>query len=266
MSKLFTATVVMQAVATGRLDLDRPITTYLPGFTVHSAFEKHPERKITLRMLTGHTAGFTQEAPVGNTSELDPGTFEAHVRGISRTWLRFPVGTGLAYYRAWASTSPRTSSSESWEAVPGGRARVAVRAARHGAQHLRPGGDPGKRESRRRAQGRGVPSLAAAHREPMTGAGGLYTSARDLAQFLRFQLNGGSVDGRVVLDRRWLDEMRTVPPPRAGAAAGYALGVVRHRWNTWLISLSTAAVGTGSSPTCGGRPSRDRDRRPHELS
>ena len=97
MSKLFTATVVMQAVATGRLDLDEPITTYLPGFTVHSAFEKHPERKITLRMLLSHTAGFTQEAPVGNTNELDPGTFEAHVRSISRTWLRFPVGTGLAY-------------------------------------------------------------------------------------------------------------------------------------------------------------------------
>ena len=42
MSKLFTATAVMQAVAAGRLDLDEPITTYLPAFTVHSAFEEHP--------------------------------------------------------------------------------------------------------------------------------------------------------------------------------------------------------------------------------
>ena len=71
----------------------------------------------------------------------------------------------------------------------------------------------------------------------MTAAGGLYTSARDLARFLRFQLNGGSIDGRVVLDRKWLEEMRTVPPPHAGAPAGYALGVVRHRWNTWPRSL-----------------------------
>src|SRR6266545_3063770 len=39
MSKLFTATAVMQAVAAGRLDLDEPITTYLPEFTVHSAFQ-----------------------------------------------------------------------------------------------------------------------------------------------------------------------------------------------------------------------------------
>jgi CubicO group peptidase (beta-lactamase class C family) len=31
MSKLLTATVVMQAVAAGRLDLDAPITTYTPS-------------------------------------------------------------------------------------------------------------------------------------------------------------------------------------------------------------------------------------------
>ena len=33
---------------------------------------------------------------------------------------------------------------------------------------------------------------------PMTGAGGLYTSAADLARFLHFELNGGSIDGRIV--------------------------------------------------------------------
>ncbi len=36
-----------------------------------------------------------------------------------------------------------------------------------------------------------------------------------------------------MLDPKWLHEMETVPPPHAGAPAGYALGVVRHRWNRW---------------------------------
>jgi CubicO group peptidase (beta-lactamase class C family) len=97
MSMLFTATEVMQAVAAGRLDLDEPITPYLPEFTVQSAYEEHPERTITLRMLLGHTAGFTHEAPVGNNNELDPGDFDAYVRSISGTWPRFPVGSGCAY-------------------------------------------------------------------------------------------------------------------------------------------------------------------------
>jgi CubicO group peptidase (beta-lactamase class C family) len=69
MSKAFTATAVMQAVQSGRLDLDMPITTYLPGFAVRSAFEPHPEQRITLRMLLSHTAGFTHEAPLGNNYE-----------------------------------------------------------------------------------------------------------------------------------------------------------------------------------------------------
>ena len=67
----------------------------------------------------------------------------------------------------------------------------------------------------------------------MTGAGGLYSSATDLARFLRFQLNDGSIDGRTVLDATWMKEMRTVPAPNAGAPAGYALGVGRTRWNRW---------------------------------
>ena len=67
----------------------------------------------------------------------------------------------------------------------------------------------------------------------MTAAGGLDSSAADLARFLSFQLNNGSIEGRVVLDPQWMREMRTVPTPRAGAPAGYALGVVRHRWSRW---------------------------------
>ena len=160
MSKLFTATAVMQAVAAGRLDLDEPITTYLPGFTVHSAFEEHPERKITLRMLLSHTAGFTHEAPIGNNNELEPGDFDDHVRSISKTWLRFPVGTGYAYSNLGIDLAGYILERVEGKPFPDVDARLAARAARHGAQHLRPRGDPGERESRRRTR-RPLPRAAA---------------------------------------------------------------------------------------------------------
>ena len=230
MSKLFTATAVMRAVAAGRLDLDAPITTYLPEFTVHSAFEAHPERKITLRMLLSHTAGFTHEAPVGNNNELEPGTFDAHVRSISDTWLRFPVGKGYAYSNLGIDLAGyileqvdgkpfaevmRDSLLEPLGMHHSTFDRAAIRArADRAIGHVRPYPKP--------------PLIV-----PMTGAGGLYASAGDLARFLRFELNGGSIDGRVVLDSKRLREMETVPAPHAGAPAGYALGVVRHRWNRW---------------------------------
>ena len=230
MSKLFTATAVMQAVAAGRLELDEPITTYLPGFTVHSAFEQHPERRITLRMLLSHTAGFTHEAPVGNNNELDPGDFGDHVRSISETWLRFPVGTGCAY-----SNLGIDLAGYILERVEGKSfAKVVHKSLLEPLGMERSTFDRSAIESaENRAVGHVDPYPSPPLYEPMTAAGGLYSSAADLARFLRFQLNGGSIEGRAVLARKWLEEMQTVPPPRAGEPAGYALGVVRHRWNRW---------------------------------
>jgi CubicO group peptidase (beta-lactamase class C family) len=230
MSKLFTATAVMQAVAAGRLDLDVPITTYLPEFIVHSAFEEHPERKITLRMLLSHTAGFTHEAPVGNNNELDPGAFDAHVRSISDTWLRFPAGTGYAYSNLGIDLAGYILERVEGKPFPDlMRDSLLVPL---GMDHSTFDWTA-IRSTANRAVGLVSPYPQPPLDVPMTAAGGLYTSAADLARFLRFQLNDGSLDGRVVLDPKWMDEMRVVPAPRAGALAGYALGVVRHRWNRW---------------------------------
>jgi CubicO group peptidase (beta-lactamase class C family) len=224
MSKLFTATAVMQAVQSGRLDLDVPITIYLPDFTVHSAFEPQPERKITLRMLLSHTAGFTHDAPLGNTYEPGPGDFDAHVRSISETWLRFPVGTGYAYSNLGIDLAGYILERVSNKPFP-----VVVRdslLAPLGMDH----------STFDRAQVHASADRAVGHTGdlvrprvdcPMMAAGGLWASAADLARFLRFQLGDGTVDGRTVLDAALMQEMRTVPAPHAGEPAGYALGVIR---------------------------------------
>ena len=54
----------------------------------------------------------------------------------------------------------------------------------------------------------------------MTAAAGLYTSASDLARFLRFQLNDGSIDGQTILEPAMIREQRTVPAPEFGCAKG----------------------------------------------
>ena len=229
-SKLFTATAVMQAVGAGLLDLDEPISTYVPEFTVNSAFEKHPEQRITLRMLLSHTAGFTHEAPVGNNNNLDPGDFDAHVRSISGTWLRFPAGTGYAY-----SNLGIDLAGYILERVKHGPFAAVLRASL-----LEPLGM--ERSTFDRAQIRSTTDRASGGVDPfpeplvdvpMTAAGGLYSSAADLARFLRFQLNDGLLDGQVVLRRELMEEMRSIPAPFADARAGYALGVGRTQWNRW---------------------------------
>jgi CubicO group peptidase (beta-lactamase class C family) len=230
MSKTFTATAVMIAVQNDLVDLDEPITTYLPEFTVNSAFEEHPERKITLRTLLSHTAGFTHEALVGNNNDLDPGEFDAHVRSISDTWLRFPVGSGYAYSNLGIDLAGYILERVEGKPFP----ELMTESL------LEPLGMD--RSTFDRAEIRSSDDRAVGHVRlypeppldvPMMAAGGLYASAADLARFLRFQLNQGSIDGRVVLDPAWMEVMRTVQGPRAGQAAGWALGVVRHTWNRW---------------------------------
>jgi CubicO group peptidase (beta-lactamase class C family) len=244
MSKLFTATAVMRAVQAGRLDLDKPITAYLPDFTVHSAFEEHPEQKITLRMLLSHTAGFTHEAPIGNNNDADPCDFDTHVRSISDTWLRFPVGTGYAYSNLGIDLAGyilEKTYGEPFAAVMRdlllsqlGMSESTFDRAQIAA-------------TTNRAVGHQWPARKVPLVVPMTAAGGLYTSATDLARFLRFQLSEGSIDGQTILSPELIGEQRTVPAPDEGARAGYALGVARTGWyvgdNADLFSHGGAGFG-----------------------
>lgn len=96
-SKTITATAEMIAVQDGLVDLDKPISAYIPDFTVNSRYDEKSQDKITIRHLLSHRAGFTHEAPIGNNCYPESPSFEAHVKSISDTWLRYPVGQRYAY-------------------------------------------------------------------------------------------------------------------------------------------------------------------------
>ena len=72
-SKLFTDIGIMQLVERGELDLDAPVTRYLPDFHPKNPFGK----PITLRELMSHRSGLVREPPVGHY--FDPS--EPSVRG-----------------------------------------------------------------------------------------------------------------------------------------------------------------------------------------
>ena len=65
-SKLFTDIGVMQLVERGALDLDAPVTDYLPDFRPENRYEEGGAGVPTLRQLTSHRAGLVREPPVGH--------------------------------------------------------------------------------------------------------------------------------------------------------------------------------------------------------
>jgi CubicO group peptidase (beta-lactamase class C family) len=241
-SKTFTAVAVMLAVQDGLLDLDTPVTTYLPDFTVHSIFEENPERKITLRMLLGHTAGFTHEAPIGNNFDLGPVTFEEHIQSISDTWLRFPVGTGYAYSNLGISLAgyilqtvsgqPFAEYVEEKLLLPLGMVNSSFDTAKI-------------RANPNRAIGHSEPLPQVPLEIPIVPEGGLYASANDMAKFIQFHLNQGSVNGQSLLIPVLLDEMYTVPSPAEGSHEGYVLGVARTQWHQGREAVLFAHGGGG---------------------
>jgi CubicO group peptidase (beta-lactamase class C family) len=71
-SKLFTATAVMQLVEEGKLDLDEDVNAYLDDIEVPNTY---PGRPVTLRHLLTHTAGFEEHftgSGARNAADVEP--------------------------------------------------------------------------------------------------------------------------------------------------------------------------------------------------
>jgi CubicO group peptidase (beta-lactamase class C family) len=218
-SKNFTATAIMLAVQRGLLDLDKPITAYLPDFKVRSRFESAPQEKMTLRLLLSHRAGFTHEAPVGNNYDPAFPNFEAHVRSISDTYLRYAVseryrysnlGIDLAGYilqQAFEMPFADCIKSLIFEPLGMGDSTVDTNTYARRAD---------------RAVGHEKGYVAVPLRTPLIPSGGVYTSARDMIGYLAFHLGRGAYGGKTLLQPGLWNEMHSF-----SLGGDYGLGIIR---------------------------------------
>lgn len=224
-SKTVTATALMFAIQDGLVDFDTPVSKFLPNFHVKSVFEERPEDKITLRHLLSHTAGFTHDPPYGNNNDLGPYSFEQHIESISDTWLGFPVGSAYyysnigpdlaAYILQVRAGKPFYQYVQERMLAPLGMTRSS-----YDQQQVRRDSD--------RAIGHTWPFASAPFDMPFVGAGGFFTSASEMAAFIRFQINRGVVDGRQLLDAKLLDTMYSYHFDSAARVDAYGLGIAHN--------------------------------------
>ena len=81
-SKIFTAAAILLLVDDGRVELDQPVTKYLPSFTAQD--ERYKD--ITVRMLLNHTSGFPgPTARMGLVRKKIPTTSVKHFPIFPRT-------------------------------------------------------------------------------------------------------------------------------------------------------------------------------------
>ena len=98
-SKLFTDIAIMQLVEQDAVDLDAPVTKYIPDFQPANSFDK----QITLRQLTSHRAGLVRETPVGHYFDpTEPSLLET-VRSLNQTAIVYEPETKIKYSNAGVS-------------------------------------------------------------------------------------------------------------------------------------------------------------------
>jgi len=241
-SKPMTATAFMMLVDEGKVNLDDPVEKYLPEFKGQWLLAEHdndhqllkkPSRPITLRNVLSHTSGLPFSSPVEQPT-LDLYPLSARVKSYAMLPLNFEPGTAYDYSNAGINTAARVIEvvtgipyeqfMEQRLFQPLGMKDTTFWPNAHQLRRLaksyKPNADKTGLEETKIEQLQ-YP-LDDHTRQPMP-AGGLFSTAADVARFCQMILNGGEVDGHRYLSQAALQQMTTRQTP-AGVKQAYGLG------------------------------------------
>jgi D-alanyl-D-alanine dipeptidase len=211
----------MQQVEKGQLDLDAPVTKYLPDFQPKNPFGKH----ITLRQLMSHMSGLTREPPVGNYFDTTSASLAETVRSLNSTALVYAPETHTKYSNAGIATvgyvlertqgqsfypylknavlEPMGLTNSAFEPLPALRSKLAK------AYMWSYDGKFWE---------------APTFQLGMGPCGSMYTSVLDLGRFTSVLFNGGETANGRVLRRETLEQMWTPQYAKPGQRTGFGLG------------------------------------------
>lgn len=208
-TKLFTATAVMQLWDEGKFKLDDPVARYLPKFGVNG------KQNVTIRELLTHTSGFRPDPPIPLYDIK--GSRQQRLDDVLQQPLEHPPGTHYVY-----SDMNFITLGALIEKLSGEREDVFIRKHLTGPLHMAdtmfdpPAGLK--------------PRITASEYQPWThrgllwgqvddenawaldgvaGHAGLFSTAHDLAIFGQMMLNGGTYNGARVLSQRAVDLLLT---------------------------------------------------------
>lgn len=241
-SKNVTALAVLKAVQNGLLDLDVPVTHYLPEFTVKSRYEKNPEQKITLRHLLSHWSGLTHRAPVGNYFDSNPHPFEDHINSISDTWLKYPVGYCFSYSNLGVDLAgyilQKVSGLSFDEYVKTNILNpLEMNHSTFNSDVIQ--------SSSNCAHGHHGEFSSPPVRIPMIPAGGFYSNIEDMAKLVQFHINKGTVKDKQFLSKDLMGQMHSVAFPIKGQISGFGLCMEIERINQDVSRIYHTGSGYG---------------------
>jgi CubicO group peptidase (beta-lactamase class C family) len=228
MTKPMTAMALMMCVEEGKLSIDDPVEKHLPEFKGQMLIEekspervvlKKPARPVTIKDLLTHTSGLTSNLP-GEGSALDTLTLQGAVVGYAVSPLQFEPGSKWQYCNPGINTLGRLveiASGKPFAQFMQGRFFDPLgmkdttfwpddAQLKRIAKSYKPNAEKnGLEETGIRYLS---PNLKERTRMPLA-AGGLFSTAADLAKMYQMVLNGGSLNGHKFLKPETLKLMTT---------------------------------------------------------
>ncbi len=220
-SKVITATAVMQQVEQGRIDLDEPVQKYLPGFSMRSRWGTTPAPSA--RALLSHHAGLPTYYLKGFFSNQ---SLTSLIAELKPEYLAYPPGQVFNY----SNLGPDLMglAMENLSGVP-----FAEHMQRSLLKRL------GMHNSSFTLSPEATPLLARGYVDGQASdpvqvrdvpAGALSSNVLDLGRFIQFTLGDGSLDGQRVLARKYLDAMLQPQYPNSPLDFGQRFGL------GWMLS------------------------------
>jgi CubicO group peptidase (beta-lactamase class C family) len=239
-TKPLTATAIMQLVEAGTVELDAPVTRYLPWFNL----DDPRSAEITVRQLLSHTSGIPASA--SSTGAQEPDALERRIRALEWEKLRYAPGARWEYANDGYNTLGlivQTVSGLPYEQYvdekilkPLGMTHATFDPARAAELGMAQGYLKRKGELRPEKT-----RLTKAYNPSAM----LVASADDAGRYLAAIANGGALDGDRIVSPASLDQM-WAPSARVGDNLEYGLG--------WFISQQEgfrAVVHPGETLTMG---------------
>jgi CubicO group peptidase (beta-lactamase class C family) len=226
-TKLFTATAILQLRDEGRLRLDDCVVEHLPWFRIRNVHPGGPA--ITLRHLLTHTSGMPRQVLGDNYNELEYPTREEMIRGLAKQETVFPAESLWKYSNLALAVAGEVIEAVSGEPYADYVEKHILLPLGMKATRVLPAPEtPGLAVGyTRRTAGKAREAHGFIHRQSGVPAGNIASSVEDLAKFATFQMQEGPNGGKRILKRSTVKEMQRVhwlrPDWRSGQGLGFAI-------------------------------------------
>ncbi|HZZ64647.1 MAG TPA: serine hydrolase domain-containing protein [Candidatus Baltobacteraceae bacterium] len=226
-TKTFTGTTLMRLVDSGKIQLDAPVRTYLPGLTLA---DKNAARRVTVRQLLNHSAGWMGDDYAGYGR--GDNALALYVKDMRLLPQLTPPGKVFAYNNAAVNLAGRvlevTSGTAYEQAVQNMLLKpLGLRHSGFFADELIGHSFAASHDTK---NGKPVVTDGWYFPRSLDSTGGLISSAQDQLRYARFHLgNGSAYDGARVLSANALHAMHSHPGP-GGTIVFEIDGVVVSFW------------------------------------